>query len=204
MMKESEITFTGKKIGILASYNGSGFETIQKAINEKKLDAKVVVVISNNTNAGVLQKAESYDIPNFIINDKRYPGQNIDDKCARLLKDFECDYIFLSGYMKKIEPVLLNAFPNKIINTHPALLPSIYGGIGMYGRFVHEAIIKNGEKKSGVTIHYVNEVYDEGEIILTKELEIASNETVDSLENRIKELEKEAIVEAFEKLLAKS
>jgi phosphoribosylglycinamide formyltransferase-1 len=204
MIKESEITFTGKRIGILASYNGSGFETIQKAINEKKLDAKVVVVISNNTNAGVLEKAESFDIPNFIINDKRYPGQNIDDKCARLLKDFECDYIFLSGYMKKIEPILLNAFPNKIINTHPALLPSIYGGVGMYGRFVHEAIINNGEKKSGVTIHYINEVYDDGEIILTKELEITSNETVDSLENRIKELEKEAIVEAFEKLLAKS
>ena len=204
MIKESEITFTGKRIGILASYNGSGFETIQKAINEKKLDAKVVVVISNNTNAGVLEKAESFDIPNFIINDKRYPGQNIDDKCARLLKDFECDYIFLSGYMKKIEPILLNAFPNKIINTHPALLPSIYGGVGMYGRFVHEAIINNGEKKSGVTIHYINEVYDDGEIILTKELEITPNETVDSLENRIKELEKEAIIEAFEKLLAKS
>ena len=202
MIKESEITFTGKRIGILASYNGSGFETIQKAINEKKLDAKVVVVISNNTNAGVLEKAESYNIPNFIINDKRYPGQNIDDKCARLLKDFDCDYIFLSGYMKKIESSLLSTFPNKIINTHPALLPSIYGGIGMYGRFVHEAIINNGEKKSGVTIHFVNEVYDEGEIILTKELILDGNETVDSLENRIKELEKEAIVEAFEKLLA--
>ena len=191
-----------KKIGILASYNGSGFETIQKAILDKKLDAKVVVVITNNTNAGVLQKAESYNIPYFIINDKRYPGQNIDDKCARLLKDFDCDYIFLSGYMKKIGSKLLSVFPNKIINTHPALLPSIYGGVGMYGRFVHEAVIKNGEKKSGVTIHYVNEVYDKGEIILTKELELENNETVDSLENKIKELEKEAIVEAFEKLLA--
>lgn len=193
-----------KKIGILASYNGSGFETIQKAINEKKLDARVVVLISNNTKAGALDKAESFNIPNFIINDFRYPGQDIDDKIARLLKDFECDYIFLSGYMKKIGSRLLDAFPNKIVNTHPALLPSSYGGKGMYGRFVHEAIINNGEKKSGVTIHYINEVYDEGEIILTKELEIAENETVDSLENRIKELEKLAIVEAFEKLLAKS
>ena len=190
------------KIGILASYNGSGFETIQKAIENKILDAKVVVVITNNTNAGVLEKAESYDIPYFIINDKRYPGQDIDDKITRLLLEFGCDYIFLSGYMKKIESKLLNAFPNKIINTHPALLPSIYGGVGMYGRFVHEAIIKNAEKKSGVTIHYIDEVYDEGEIILTKELEIASNETVDSLENKIKNLEKEAIVEAFKKLLA--
>ena len=191
-----------KKIGILASYNGSGFETIQKAIIEKKLNAKVVVVITNNTNAGVLEKAESYNIPYFIINDKRYPGQDIDDKIARLLLEFDCDYIFLSGYMKKIGSKLLSVFPNKIINTHPALLPSIYGGVGMYGRFVHEAIIKNAEKKSGVTIHYINEVYDEGEIILTKELEIASNETVDSLENKIKNLEKEAIVEAFKKLLA--
>ena len=191
-----------KKIGILASYNGSGFETIQKAIIEKKFNAKVVVVISNNTNAAVLEKAESYDIPNFIINDKRYPNQDIDDKIARLLKEFECDYIFLSGYMKKIESKLLETFSNKIINTHPALLPSIYGGKGMYGRFVHEAIIKNNEKKSGVTIHYVNEVYDEGEIILKKELALEKDETADSLENKIKNLEKEAIVEAFEKLLA--
>ena len=190
-----------KKIGILASYNGSGFETIQKAIIEKKLNAKVVVVITNNTNAGVLEKAESYNIPYFIINDKRYPGQDIDDKIARLLLEFDCDYIFLSGYMKKIGSKLLSVFPNKIINTHPALLPSIYGGVGMYGRFVHEAVIKNAEKKSGVTIHYIDEVYDEGEIILTKELEIAQNETVDSLENRIKELESIAIVEAFQKLL---
>ena len=190
------------KIGILASYNGSGFETIQKAIENKILDAKVVVVITNNTNAGVLEKAESYNIPFFIINDKRYPGQDIDDKITRLLLEFGCDYIFLSGYMKKIESKLLKAYPNKIINTHPAILPSIYGGVGMYGRFVHEAVIKNGEKESGVTIHFVNEVYDEGEKILVKKLKLEENETVDTLEEKIKNLEKEAIVEAFEKLLA--
>ena len=190
-----------KKIGILASYNGSGFETIQKAIIEKKLNAKVVVVITNNTNAGVLEKAESYNIPYFIINDKRYPGQDIDDKIARLLLEFDCDYIFLSGYMKKIEDNMLKTFENKIINTHPAILPSIYGGAGMYGHFVHEAVVKNGEKKSGVTIHYVNENYDEGEKILIKELLLDENETAQSLENKIKELEKIAIVEAFKKVL---
>ena len=189
------------KIGILASYNGSGFETIQKAIENKILDAKVVVVITNNTNAGVLEKAESYNIPYFIINDKRYPGQDIDDKITRLLLEFGCDYIFLSGYMKKIESKLLKAYPNKIINTHPAILPSIYGGIGMYGRFVHEAVIKNSEKESGVTIHFVNEVYDEGEKILVKKLKLEENETVDTLEEKIKNLEKEAIVEEFKKIL---
>ncbi|MEV9476149.1 phosphoribosylglycinamide formyltransferase [Aliarcobacter butzleri] len=189
------------KIGILASYNGSGFETIQKAIENKILDAKVVVVITNNTNAGVLEKAESYNIPYFIINDKRYPGQDIDDKITRLLLEFGCDYIFLSGYMKKIESKLLKAYPNKIINTHPAILPSIYGGVGMYGRFVHEEVIKNGEKESGVTIHFVNDVYDEGEKILVKKLKLEENETVDTLEEKIKNLEKEAIIEGFKKIL---
>ncbi|UTJ06508.1 phosphoribosylglycinamide formyltransferase [Arcobacter roscoffensis] len=190
-----------KRIGILASYNGSGFQTIQKAIEDKILEAKVVVVISNNSNANVLETAESLDIPNFVINDKRYPNQDCDDKIARLLLEFDCDYVFCSGYMKMIGPKLINAFENKIINTHPALLPSKYGGKGMYGRYVHEAIIKNGEEKSGVTIHYVNEKYDDGKIILTKELVLDDNETVDSLENRIKDLESTAIVDTFKKLL---
>ena len=190
-----------KKIGILASYNGSGFETIQKAIEDKILDAKVVVIITNNSSAGVLEKAKKYEIDSFIINSKLFPNENLDLKITNILKDYGCDYIFLSGYMKKIEENLLKTFPNKIINTHPAILPSIYGGAGMYGSFVHEAVIKNGEKKSGVTIHYVNENYDEGEKILIKELELSSNETAKTLENRIKELEKVAIVEAFKKVL---
>ena len=190
-----------KKIGILASYNGSGFETIQKAIEDGILNAKVEVVITNNSNAGVLEKASKYGIKSFVINKNLFPNENLDLKIAQTLKEFECDYIFLSGYMKKIEENLLKTFPNKIINTHPAILPSIYGGAGMYGSFVHEAVIKNGEKKSGVTIHYVNENYDEGEKILIKELELSSNETAKTLENRIKELEKVAIVEAFKRVL---
>ncbi|PRM98836.1 phosphoribosylglycinamide formyltransferase [Aliarcobacter cryaerophilus] len=191
-----------KKIGILASYNGSGFETIQKAIESGILNAKVEVIITNNSNAGVLEKASKYGIKSFVINKNLFPNENLDLKIAQTLKEFECDYIFLSGYMKKIEENLLKTFPNKIINTHPAILPSIYGGAGMYGSFVHEAVIKNGEKKSGVTIHYVNENYDEGEKILIKELELEKDETAQSLENRIKELEKTAIVEAFVKVLA--
>ena len=191
-----------KKIGILASYNGSGFQTIQKAIEEKILDAKIVVVISNNSTANVLNTAEQLNIPNFIINANQYPNENLDEKITKLLLEYDCDYIFLSGYMKKIETNLIQAFEDKIINTHPALLPSKYGGKGMYGRFVHEAVIKNNEKKSGVTIHFVNEKYDDGKIILTKELDIKSDETVDSLESKIKDLETLAIVEAFEKVLA--
>ncbi|MBL3520220.1 phosphoribosylglycinamide formyltransferase [Arcobacter lanthieri] len=191
-----------KKLGILASYNGSGFETIQKAIENGILNAKVEVIITNNSDAGVLEKAKKYGIKSFIINSKLFPNENLDLKIAQTLKEFGCDYIFLSGYMKKIEDNLLKTFPNKIINTHPAILPSIYGGKGMYGHFVHEAVVKNGEKKSGVTIHYVNENYDEGEKILIKELELSSDETAETLETRIKDLEKIAIVEAFKKVLA--
>ncbi|WP_418184702.1 phosphoribosylglycinamide formyltransferase [Aliarcobacter vitoriensis] len=191
-----------KKIGILASYNGSGFETIQKAIEDGILDAKVEVIITNNSDAGVLEKAKKYGIKSFVINSKLFPNENLDLKISQTLKEFACDYIFLSGYMKKIEGNLLKTFPNKIINTHPAILPSIYGGKGMYGHFVHEAVVKNGEKKSGVTIHYVNENYDEGEKILIKELELSENETAETLETKIKDLEKIAIVEAFKKVLA--
>ena len=190
-----------KKIGILASYNGSGFETIQKAIEDGILDAKVEVIITNNSNAGVLEKALKYGIKSFVINKNLFPDENLDLKISQILKEYGCDYIFLSGFMKKIEDNMLKTFENKIINTHPAILPSIYGGAGMYGHFVHEAVVKNGEKKSGVTIHYVNENYDEGEKILIKELLLDENETAQTLENKIKELEKIAIVEAFKKVL---
>ena len=191
-----------KRIGILASYNGSGFQTIKKACDEGILNAQVNVVVSNNTNANALKTAEQMQIPNFIINAKKYPNEDLDEKIAELFKEFNCDYIFCSGYMKIIGSKLISSFEEKIINTHPALLPSKYGGKGMYGRFVHEAIIKNNEKKSGVTIHFVNEKYDDGRIILKKELELSNDETVDSLEDRIKDLESIAIIEAFKKLLA--
>jgi len=202
LIKQNETLFTSKKIGILASYNGSGFETIQNAIQKGVLKAKVEVIITNNSDAKVLQKANKYGIKSFVINSKLFPNEDLDLKITQILKDFSCDYIFLSGYMKKIEKNLLKAFSNKIINTHPAILPSIYGGKGMYGHFVHEAVIKNGEKKSGVTIHYVNENYDEGEKILVKEIILDENETAETLENRIKQLEKIAIIEALKKVLA--
>lgn len=189
-----------KRIGILSSYNGSGFDTINKACKNEILNAQVVLVISNNSNAKVLEKAEKENIPNFIINSKKYPNENTDEKITNLMKEFKIDYIFLSGYMKKIEKNLLNTFKNKIINSHPALLPK-FGGKGMYGSFVHEAVLREKESESGCTIHFVNENYDEGEYILQKKIQIDEKETLDSLENKIKNLEAITIVEAFLKLI---
>lgn len=183
------------KIAILASHNGSGFEALYNASKSEIVDVEIAVIISNNKDAKVLEKAKLYNIDNFVVNQKLY--DDVDNQIKYLLKKYDCDYIFLSGYMKKISSSLANSF--KIINCHPALLPK-YGGAGMYGRFIHEAVIKNKEKISGVTIHEVNENYDEGKIILQKSIDLDENETVESLERKIKQLEQKVIVEAFSHL----
>jgi len=189
-----------KKIGILSSHNGSGYVTIDKACKNNSLNAQVVVVVSNNSKANVLKTAQERKTPNFVINNKLFPNEDLDEKITSLFVEYECDYIFLSGYMKKLETKLITQFENRIVNSHPALLPK-FGGKGMYGRFVHEAVIESQEKESGVTIHFVNEEYDKGEFILQKKLTISDNCTVEELENDIKKLESIAIVEAFESLI---
>jgi len=188
------------KIGVLSSYNGSGFIALNKACESGYLNAKVVVVISNNTNANVLKTAQNNNITNYCINAKKYPNDDVDLKILEVLKENQCDYVFLSGYMKKIDPSLIEAYPEKIVNCHPALLPN-FGGRGMYGRFVHEAVVKEKATKTGVTVHFVNENYDEGKHILQNEISVSPTESVDSVENRVKEIETATIVEAFKKLI---
>ncbi|WP_375725096.1 phosphoribosylglycinamide formyltransferase [Arcobacter sp. KX21116] len=190
-----------KRIGILSSHNGSGFDTLLEACENKTINAQVILVISNNQEAKVLQKASLSHVPNFVVNAKKYPDENLDEKITKLMLEFKVDYIFLSGYMKKIEENLLKSFPNKIINSHPALLPK-FGGKGMYGRFVHEAVIKEKQKESGCTIHFVNENYDEGKYIIQEKISLSSDESVETLEDKIKTLEKKAIVKAFKKILS--
>lgn len=182
-------------IAIFASYNGTSLDTIYKASKEGNLDLNVSLVITNNSGANVLNKASKYEIPHFVVNDKLF--DDVDNKLEELLETYKCEYIFLAGYMKKISENLTNKY--KIINSHPALLPS-YGGKGMYGRYVHEAVIANKEKISGVTVHHVDANYDEGSIIHQKSLNLDANETAQSLETKIKELEQVAILEAFKKV----
>ncbi|MEA1914727.1 MAG: phosphoribosylglycinamide formyltransferase [Campylobacterota bacterium] len=186
-------------IGILASHNGSGFDALYQACQNNSLNAKISVVISNNTNATVLQKAKNNFIANFLINDTTCPHKDISQNILKILKEHECDYIFLSGYMKKIDPLIIEFYEKKIFNAHPSLLPK-FGGAGMYGRSVHEAVIASNEKISGVTIHEVSQNYDEGKIVLQKQLTVNKDDTAESLENKIKALEKRAIVEAFSKV----
>ena len=182
------------KIAILASHNGSGFDTLYE--NTKTLGISIELVISNNSSSLAIQKAKKRSIEAHVINSKT--DTDPDKKIYELIKNKGCLIVFLSGYMKKLSADLTNNF--KVINSHPSLLPK-YGGKGMYGRFVHEAVIKNGEKKSGCTLHYVNEIYDDGEIILQNSVMISDDDTVDSLENKVKKQESKTIVEGFQKCL---
>ena len=183
------------KIAILASHNGSGFDALFN--NAKELGISIEILISNNQDSKALQKAKERGIENYAINQKT--ENDPDAKIYELIKAKNCSIIYLSGYMKKISAELTKDFT--VINSHPALLPN-YGGKGMYGRYVHEAVIKNKEKISGCTLHYVNEVYDDGEIILQNQISLDADETPDSLEAKIKLLEAKTIVEGFKRCLS--
>ena len=190
------------KIGVLSSHNGSGFQALQKAIENKELNMEVVLVISNNTKAKVLDFASEKNIDNLVVNAKTFENQNLDEVICNKFLDYGVDYILLSGYMKKLEAKLLSNFKKKVINSHPSLLPK-FGGKGMYGKFVHEAVINTREKQSGCTIHFVDEEYDTGEFILQNSINLDEDETLESLETKIKSLEAKSLIEAF-KLLEKN
>lgn len=178
------------KIAVLASHNGSGFDALYEHADE--LNISIELLISNNSDSQAIEKAKQRDIECYVINSKI--EHDPDKKIYELIKSKNCAIVYLSGYMKKISSDITNNF--KVINSHPSLLPK-YGGKGMYGKFVHEAVVKNKEKVSGCTLHFVNEVYDEGEIILQNQLLLDSDETAYSLEKKIKLLEAKTIVEGF-------
>ena len=184
------------KVAILSSHNGSGFNALYEASVKKELDIEITLLISNNSNSLALKNAKKYGIKTQLVNNKT--NENPDETIFSLLKESECTYIFLSGYMKKISTKITENFT--ILNSHPALLPK-YGGKGMYGNYVHEAVLQNKEQMTGVTIHEVNAVYDEGKILLQKEIAVLESDTVESLASKVKELEQLAIVEAFKECL---
>ncbi len=171
-------------ISIFASGAGSN---AQKIINHfaGSQNIKIALIVCNKPGVGVLQIAEQSGIPSLLLEKDRF--FNGDNYLYELAKH-EIDFIVLAGFLWKMPVSLIQAFPKKIINIHPALLPK-YGGKGMYGSNVHEAVIAAGEKESGISIHYVDEMYDHGEIIFQATCEVAENETAASLAKKIHVLE---------------
>jgi phosphoribosylglycinamide formyltransferase-1 len=185
MVKRNSPSNNNRQIHLAIFASGTGTNT-KKIIEHFKNNPhiKIEVIVTNKAGAGVLQVAKENNIDQLLISKDQLTNNNI----IQDLRKRKIDLIILAGFLLKIPPVLIQAFPKKIINIHPALLPA-YGGKGMYGMHVHEAVIANKEKQSGISIHYVDEIYDHGEIIFQATCNIGPADNAKSLAQKIHELE---------------
>lgn len=185
-----------KRLAIFGSGNGSNAENICNYFLGST-DVEVVFICTNNKNAFIVDRAKKLKIP-IIYTEKKHLAHLSGIK--KSLKKYSVDYIILAGFLLKIPFNIVSSYRRKIINLHPSLLPK-YGGKGMYGINVHKAVLKNKEIESGITIHFVNENYDEGDFILQKKCSISFNETVNSLEKKIRFLEFSFFPKTIEKIV---
>lgn len=185
-----------KRLVIFASGSGTNAENIIKFFINRD-DASVVRVFTNNPNAQVIERAKKLNVNTVLFQKQAFTSSN---EILSTLKELKPDLIVLAGFLLKFPEHILQEFPNKVINIHPALLPK-YGGKGMYGMHVHEAVVRNNESQSGITIHYVNEQYDEGAIIFQARCQVNKNDTAEDVAKKIHNLEMDNFPEVVSKLL---
>lgn len=173
-----------KYIAIFASGSGTNAENIIRYF-EKSDFIEVALVLSNRKDAFVLERARQFNIPYYIFSKEEWAEG---DCILPVLAQHRISLIVLAGFLLKISVPFLRAYPNRIINIHPALLPK-FGGKGMYGDKVHQAVLDSGDQESGITIHYINERYDEGDIIFQSSCSVSSNDTVEKVAAKVHELE---------------
>lgn len=184
-----------KNIVIFASGSGSNAEKIISYFSQSKT-VKVALVLTNNANAGVIGKAEAHGIPSFIFTKEALNNGFV----LRHLQAFNPSLIVLAGFLQKFPGDIIAAYPHKVVNIHPALLPK-YGGKGMYGAHVHRAVHENKEAESGITIHYVNDNYDEGNIIFQKAVAIEECLSPEDVALKVLALEHEHFPVVIEQLI---
>ncbi|RAI88397.1 phosphoribosylglycinamide formyltransferase [Algoriphagus yeomjeoni] len=184
-----------KRLAILASGSGSNAEKIMEHFQNSEI-AEIALVASNKADAFVLERAKKFDVPTFTFSRKEMDAGLLLEK----LKEENIDWVILAGFLLKIPIELTKAFPDRMVNIHPALLPK-YGGKGMYGSFVHEAVKAAGETETGITIHLVNENYDEGRIVFQASTPLTSEDTPDSIAEKVHALEHKHFPEVIEGLL---
>ena len=185
-------------IVVFASGNGSTLQSVIDAIENKTLDATISLVVSDNPSAYALTRAQNAGIDTYIIQNKTY--NEIDEELSQKLKDYKPDLILLAGYLKLIGKNLINTYT--IINTHPSLLPK-FGGKGMYGMNVHRAVIEAKEEYSGVTLHFVNNEYDKGNIIKQTKVKVEPTDTAEDLSKKVQAAEKIQLVEVLKEFTKK-
>lgn len=177
------------RLGFLASHGGSGMRVILEAARAGSLDARGVLMISNNANAEAHGVAASFDVPSTTLNAKRCGDeQAVDAAIAEALTKAGAELVVLSGYMRRIGPKTLAALPGRIINIHPALLPA-FGGQGMYGDFVHSAVLAAGVRESGASVHLVDGEYDHGRVLAQARCAVEPGDTLETLRARVRALE---------------
>jgi phosphoribosylglycinamide formyltransferase-1 len=184
-----------KKIVVFASGSGTNAENVIKYFSDRNT-GNVVAVFTNNANAKVIERAKKWEVSTII-----FPKDDLNSgKVLQNLNSFQPDLIVLAGFLLKFPENIIEAYPNQIINIHPALLPK-FGGKGMYGMHIHKAVVENNEKETGITIHYVNENYDEGNIIFQQSVDLLETDTADNVAAKIHALEQKHFPEEIEKLL---
>ena len=187
-----------KRIAIFASGSGSNAQKIMEHFKRSN-DVEVSLILTNNSDAFVLQRADNFEIPSHIFDKKEFYAS---DKIVNLIKNLNIDLIVLAGFLWLVPQNLLKAFPNKIINIHPALLPK-YGGKGMYGERVHLAVLEAKDPESGITIHFVNSEFDEGEIIHQSKFKIDKGDDLKMVKFKVQQLEHQHFPKVIEGLLKK-
>jgi len=173
------------RLAVLASGGGTNLQAIIDACEGGEIDAQVVLVVSNNSDAGALQRARTHGIPDVHLSSRQFDSrEEFDTRLLEILAEYKADLIILAGYMKLLSPAVVSAYRHRMLNIHPALLPS-FGGQGMYGIRVHQAVIESGAKFSGVTVHVVDEQYDHGPIVAQRVVPVMDDDTPEILARRV-------------------
>ena len=188
-------------LGFLASHNGSNMQAVIDACKTGRLKAMPAVVISNNSDLGALARAEREGIPHYHLSTKTHPdAETLDAAILQMLLEHKVELVVLAGYLRKVGAQTLRQYSDRIINIHPALLPK-FGGQGMYGQNVHQAVLEAGETETGVTIHLVNDEYDRGQILAQRKVAVLPTDTVETLAARVLETEHAFLVETLQKII---
>lgn len=188
-------------IAVLASHTGTILQAVLDACESGELNARVAVVISNNSRSRALARATAAGIPPVHLSSATHPEPaDLDEAMVEALNDASTDWVLLAGYMKKLGPRMLSAYRNRIVNTHPALLPR-FGGTGFFGRRVHEAVIAAGDAETGATVHLVDEHYDAGPVLAQVRVPVRPGDDAETLEERVKTAERKLVVATLAELI---
>lgn len=190
-----------KKLAVFCSGGGSNFKALHKNIREKNLPCEIALCLSNNSQSGAMQFARDNNIDAVHLSSRSAASEEA--FIAKMLEELHqraIDFILLAGYMKHIPKEIIAEYPKRILNIHPALLPK-FGGAGMFGMNVHRAVIESRAQESGATVHFVDEGYDTGEILIQKSVQVLPSDTPESLAEKVLQIEHQIYTEALEKIL---